>query len=78
MGVDSRSLASELCKMRDYLGTQSHTITMADIDDVASQGIGVEPEVWAITDSLGERNLEKVLNAARRFEQENGFAVQVL
>ena len=77
VGVDSRSLASELCKMRDYLGTQSHTITMADIDDVASQGIGVEPEVWAITDSLGERNLEKVLNAARRFEQENGFAVLV-
>lgn len=77
VGVDSRSLASELCKMRDYLGTQSHTITIADIDDVTSQGIGVEPEVWAITDSLGERNLEKVLNAARRFEQENGFAVLV-
>ena len=77
VGTDSRSLMSELGKMRDYLGKDAHTITLADVDEVTSQGVGVEPEVWAITDALGERNLEKTLSAARRFEQENGFAVLV-
>ena len=77
VGTDSRSLMSELGKMRDYLGKDAHTVTFADIDEVTSQGVGVEPEVWAITDALGERNLDKTLSAARRFEQENGFAVLV-
>ena len=77
VGTDSRSLMSELGKIRDYLGKDAHTITVADIDEVTSQGVGVEPEVWAITDALGERNLEKTLTATRRFEQENGFAVLV-
>ena len=77
VGVDSRSLISELGKMRDYLGPGVDKVTAAAIDEVTSQGIGVEPEVWAITDALGERNLEKALAATRRFEQENGFAVLV-
>lgn len=77
VGTDSRSLMSELSKMRDYLGSERHTITASDIENVTSQGVGVEPEVWAITDALGERSLEKTLVAVRRFEQENGFAVLV-
>ncbi|MBR4939390.1 MAG: hypothetical protein IKZ22_11000 [Kiritimatiellae bacterium] len=77
VGVDSRSLMSELDKMRDYLGKDAATVTAADIEEITSQGVGVEPEVWAITDALGERNLEKALSATRRFEQENGFAVLV-
>ena len=78
VGVDSRSLMSELAKMRDFLGPQAaHTITAADIAEVTSQGVGVEPEIWAITDALGERNLEKAMAAVSRFEQENGFAVLV-
>lgn len=75
VGTDSRSLMSELGKLRDYLGKESHTVTVRDVDAISSQGVGVEPEIWAITDALGERNLEKVLAATRRFEQENGFAV---
>lgn len=77
VGLDSRSLMSELGKMRDYLGNESHVITTADIEEITSQGVGVEPEVWAVTDALGERNLEKCLAAVRRFEQENGFAVLI-
>jgi DNA polymerase III delta subunit len=77
VGVDSRSLISELGKMRDYLGPGDGKVTAAAIGEIASQGVGVEPEVWAITDALGERNLEKALAATRRFEQENGFAVLV-
>ncbi len=75
VGTDSRSLKSELEKMRCYLEGVSRVIRRADIDEVTSQGVGVEPEVWAITDALGARDLEKALSAARRFERENGFAV---
>ena len=75
VGVDSRSLMSELGKMRDYLGDGKKTITAADIAEITSQGVGVEPEIWAITDALGERNAAKALDAVRRFERENGFAI---
>jgi DNA polymerase III delta subunit len=66
---------SELGKMRDYLGDGKKTITAADIAEITSQGVGVEPEIWAITDALGERNAAKALDAVRRFERENGFAI---
>lgn len=77
VGTDSRSILSELTKMRDYLGGERKTVTVADIDEVTSQGVGVEPEVWAITDALGARDLEACLVATRRFERESGFAVLV-
>jgi len=76
VGTDTRSLMSELAKMRDYLGGRG-AISEADVAEVSSQGSGVEPEVWAITDALGERNLPKVLAAIRPFERETGFAVLV-
>lgn len=77
VGTDSRSLASELGKMRDYLGGTRKTITAADIAEITSQGVGVEPEIWSVTDALGVRNLDDALSAVRRFEQENGFAVMM-
>jgi len=77
VGTDSRSLMGELAKMRAYQGDGKAVVTAADIEEVTSPGVGVEPEVWAITDALGERNLAKCLDAARRFESESGFAVLV-
>ena len=77
VGTDSRSLMSELGKMRDYLGGERKTITAADIAEITSQGVGVEPVIWAVTDALGERKLDEALSAARRFEQESGFAVMM-
>lgn len=77
VGSDTRSLMSELGKMRDYLGDARHVVTEEDVADISSQGVGTEPQIWAITDALGDRSLDKALDAARRFEQENGFAVLV-
>lgn len=77
VGTDTRSLKGELAKLRDYLGPKRHTITAEDIAAVTSQGVGVEPESWAITDALGERSLAKTLEATRRFEGESGFAILV-
>ena len=77
VGTDSRSIMSELGKMRDYLGPGENQVTEAHISEITSQGAGVEPAVWAITDALGERNTAKVVDAVSRFERENGFAVLV-
>lgn len=75
VGVDSRSLMSELAKMRDYLGPERHTIAADDVAAISSQGVGVEPEVWSVTDAIGARKLEAALEALARFEGESGFAV---
>ena len=77
VGCDSRSLMSELAKMRDFLGKSSHTIDEAAVEEISSPGIVNEPEIWSVTDAIGARNLEQALSAVRRFEQENGFAVFV-
>ena len=75
VGTDTRSLMSELGKMRDYLGDGATTISAADVSEITSQGFGVEPVVWDVTDAIGARNLSGALAAIRKFELENGFAV---
>jgi len=75
VGTDGRSLVGELGKMRDYLGPGATTITPADIAEVTSQGVGIEPVVWDVTDAIGNRNLPSALGALRKFELESGFAV---
>lgn len=77
VGFDTRSLVSELGKLRDYLGPARHTVARADVEEISLPGAGVEPEIWAITDAIGERNLAKAIAACRRFELESGFAVLV-
>ena len=75
VGADARSLRSELAKMRDYLGPDAHTVAAADVEAITSQGVGVEPLPWDVTDAIGRRDLAGALAALRRFELENGFAV---
>ena len=77
VGTDSRSLMRELEKMRDYLGKSRHTITSSDIAEITSQGVGVEPEIWAVTDAIGARKPDAALEALARFEGESGFAVMM-
>jgi len=74
VGSDTRSLMSELAKMRDYLGGATK-ITEADVAAVTSTGVGVEPEIWSVTDAAGARNLAKALEAVSRFEGEESFAI---
>ena len=77
VGTDARSIRRELEKMRDYLGPGESAVTAAAVDEVTSQGVGVEPEIWAITDALGERDLARAIAAVGKFEAESGFAVLV-
>ncbi|MBR3221225.1 MAG: hypothetical protein IKF72_03255 [Kiritimatiellae bacterium] len=75
VGGDARSQMSELGKMRDYLGGESSVVTAADVAVIASPGVGVEPEVWDVTDAIGRRDIGAALAAIRRFELGTGFAV---
>ena len=75
VGTDTRSLMSELGKMRDYLGNEKTTVDAATVAEITSQGYGVEPVVWDVTDAIGRRDLNAALEAMRKFELENGFAV---
>lgn len=77
VGTDARSLRGELSKLRDYLGSGATRITTADISEITSQGVKDDPEVWDITDALGERDAGKVLAAVRRFEGGSGYVVLV-
>lgn len=75
VGTDTRSLLSEISKMRDFLGPKERTVTAGAVAAITSQGAGVEPDLWSVTDALGARNLAKALEAMRPFEGESGFAV---
>ena len=75
VGVDSRSLRSELEKMRDYLGPSAKEITAADVAEISSPGAKVEAEVWDVTDAIGARNPGAALAALSRFERESGYEV---
>lgn len=75
VGTDARSLKSEVAKLRDYLGNDSKVITAEAVAAVTSPGAKVEAEVWDVTDAIGDRKKAAALEAIRKFELENGFAV---
>ena len=77
VGTDTRSIKSEVEKLRVYLGEERKTITVKDIAAISSPGANVEPEFWAISNALTERNLEKCLRAVMEFKDDPGFAVMV-
>ena len=56
-------------------GANARPISAADVAEVTSPGVGVEPAVWDVTDAIGRRDLGAALAALRKFELENGFAV---
>lgn len=76
VGTDSRSLMNELAKLRDYLGG-ALTVSESDIAAITSPGVGVEPEIWSVTDAIGARDTAAAVAAVGRFAGENGFAVML-
>jgi len=76
VGTDTRSIKSEIAKLAAYLGGRD-VASAEDIADITSPGVGVEPAIWSVTDALGARKVADVVEATRRFERENGFAVMV-
>ena len=75
VGTDARSIRSEIEKLRAYLGDEKRPVSAADVANVTSPGVGVDPVPWEVTDAIGRRDTAAALAALRKFEAENGFAV---
>ena len=75
-GPDSRTIASELAKMRTYLGEDNHMVTEDDVAAITSAG-GDDIEIWALTDALASRNPAKVLTTLRNFQGDLGWPIMI-
>ncbi len=54
VGADSRTIVSELDKLRAYLGKDKAEVTLADIEAVTSTAVGAEP--FALTEAILQRS----------------------
>ena len=77
VGFDTRTLMSEVKKLRDYIGKDGATAEISDVDAIASRDLSAEPEIWSITDALGERSVSKLWDALVKFEDDSGFPIVV-
>ena len=75
-GPDSRTIVSELAKMRTYLGEDHSTVTEDDVAAITSTG-GDDIEIWALTDALASRNPGKVLTTLRNFQGDSGWPIMI-
>ncbi len=69
VGTDTRTIVSELQKLRAYLGDERDEVTAADVAAVTSVG-GDEPELWAIHDAVSQRSPAALLKAVAPFEKD--------
>ena len=74
VGFDTRTIISELAKMRTYLGDETNTVTTADITAISSPG-GEEPELWELTGAVGDRNLPLTMKLLNEFAGTKGFGI---
>ena len=75
-GPNTRTIASELAKMRTYLGEDTHTITAADVAAITSAS-GDEIEIWELTDALASRNPARIISILRNFQGDSGWAIML-
>ena len=66
VGTDTRTIISELSKIRTYLGTETDTVTNETVAEIASPG-GEAPELWLLTDAVGNRNVGKTFALLKIF-----------
>lgn len=74
VGCDTRTIISELAKMRTYLGDEKNSVTIADITAISSPG-GEEPELWELTGAVGDRNLPLTMKLLNEFAGTKGFGI---
>lgn len=75
-GPDTRTITSELAKMRTYLGEGQHTVSAEDVAAITSAG-GDDIELWELTDALASRNAGRVLATLRNFQGDSGWPIMV-
>ena len=70
MGSDTRTIVSELQKLRAYLGAERNEVTAADVAAVTSVG-GDEPELWAIHDAVAQRSPSALMKAVEPYKKDS-------
>ena len=75
-GPDTRTICSELAKMRTYLGEDVHTVTEEDIAVITSAG-GDDIEIWSLTDALATRNPARILEMLKNFQGDSSWPITV-
>ena len=77
VGYDTRTIVSELQKLRMYLGKEDRSVTLADIAEITSISSS-EPELWEMIGAICSRNPRLVLKTYSQFEQSPSFAIRLL
>ena len=77
VGGDTRTIISELEKMKMYLGDEDRPVTKEDISEITSMMAG-EPELWEVTSALCSHNAKQLLDVLLRFEWNNSFPILLL
>lgn len=75
-GTNMRTIASELAKMRDYIGDGRNTVTAEDVAAITSAG-GDEIEIWEMTEALASRNPARIVSTLRNFQGDSGWAIML-
>ena len=75
VGTDTRTIVSELQKLRTYLGDERNNVTRADVDTVSSVS-SQEPEIWEITDAAAKRNPALMIKVLSKIEKD-GYGILV-
>ena len=75
-GPNMRTIASELAKMRAYLGDERNTITAEDVAAITSAS-GDEIEIWEMTEALASRNPARIISTLRNFQGDSGWAIML-
>jgi DNA polymerase III delta subunit len=76
-GNDSRSIVSEVEKLRIYIGLEKKEATKEDVLSITSPGAGIESPLWELTDALGARNAQGAIDYVLSRTDDSGFAVMV-
>lgn len=76
-GNDTRSIVSEIEKLRLYIGPDAKSASMQDVLEITSPGAGIESPFWDLTDAMGERNAKRAIEFVLSKTDDSGFAVIV-
>jgi len=74
VGDDARSQLNELEKLKNYLAGRSE-ISISDIHDITSPGVGIESVIWDVTDAIAARDVAKAISVMKRFEGDGGYGI---
>lgn len=66
VGTDTRTIVSELAKLRTYLGGETTVVTPEHISEITCPG-GGDPELWDVTDAVGARDVGRFVAVLSKF-----------